>query len=726
MAPEQLEGKEADHRTDIFAFGAVVYEMATGQRAFSGESQASLIGAILKDEPPPMSTLQTMTPPALDYVVKTCLAKDPDDRWQSAGDVGRQVTGIIEGRSRPGFAGPVVTEPERTRWRHALPWVAAIALAVVTGLTAWTLGSAAPPLAIDHVSVQLRADISLGGRRFAALSPDGRQLVYVGEREGTTQLYHRPMNEVDAVPIPNTEGATNPFFSPDGEWVGFQVGETFKKVQLSGRRLETVSETLGASDGGSNTYAAWSSDDTIWFGGGDTGLYQVAATGGVPRLMTTPPGDRGHMHPQPLPGGRGILYTDVRGVATSNAVAVYSLDDDEHRVLTDDGHTPFFLSTGHVVFSRGADLYALPFDIDRLEPLGDPVLVLEGVRGIGRGGGGARGLQWFVGGDGTLVYVPSSGSSDDLRMVWVNQQGDEEPIDAQPGYYQDPRVSPDGSRVLLQKGETNADIWMYDVERRTFEPLTSDPGHDRLPVWTRDGTGVYFASNRDRDDKGEFDIFSRAASIAGSYTPFYADPDRSLSPFSFSRDGRTLLVTGLHLTDEIGFDIGSVPVEGERRWTTLRRPYNEFYPDVSPGGQWLAYISNDSGQRGVYLEPFPNVDGRRWRIEPGLLNDFVWSRDGTQLFYRERRDQGAVFLDQGEVFMMAVSIDPDPASLLPVGAPRELFEDTHFIQDIGRHFDIAPDGRFLMLTDGIDSAAPRYISVVRNWGEALKERVPVN
>ena len=330
MAPEQLEGKDADHRTDIFAFGAVLYEMATGQRAFSGESQASLISAIMSGEPPPMSTLQAMTPPSLDYVVKTCLAKNPDERWQGAGDLSRQVRGIIESGSQPRVAVPVVATPHPAARRGVWPWMAGAALATfVATFSVWTFLAPGPALvARDAFAVVLPPNVELqggGGRNATALSPDGRHLVFEGRRGETTQLYHRPLDQVNALPIPGTEGASRPFFSPDGEWLGFKSGNTLKKVSLAGGASVTIAEL--PAEGQFVTPAGWGPDDTIWIGNDNTGLYQVAAAGGALRLVTTPGAANddvvGHFAPKPLPNGRAILYTASREIGMHLQIALY-------------------------------------------------------------------------------------------------------------------------------------------------------------------------------------------------------------------------------------------------------------------------------------------------------------------------------------------------------------------------------------------------------------------
>ena len=411
----------------------------------------------------------------------------------------------------------------------------------------------------------------------------------------------------------------------------------------------------------------------------------------------------GYTKPQPLPGGIAILYRGFRNNYVSMVIGLYVPATGEHRVLTE-GTDPWFAASGHVVFSRGSDLWALPFDVNRLEALSEPVLVLEGVRGRG---------QVLVGRDGTLVYAPSSGSPDDRHLVWLDRNGNEEMIDAPARPYRRPRISPDGTRVVMMIG---GDIWVHELERGTQVRLTSDPATDVGPIWTPDGGRIVFASDRDRATPGVLDLFWTVADGTGPVESLHVEPQRSIIPQSWSGDGQTLLAQSVHLTERTAFDIGALTVAGERRWVTLLRQFNEFYPEVSPDGRWLAYRSDESGQGAVYIQPYPDLDGK-WPIATGVQSDPVWSPAGRELFYqqRDRRD--------GPIVMTAVSIEPgdDP----PVSVPRALFEDRYFKHNVGRDFDVAPDGRFLMLSQA-NMIPAQQINIIRNWHTELLERAAVD
>ncbi len=442
MAPEQLEGKEADARTDIFAFGAVLYEMVTGRRAFEGKSQASLIGAILKDDPQPMSELQSMSPPALDRVVKKCLAKEPEDRWQGAHDLMDELKWIGEG-------GRAASQAESSVVRRSIPGrlVALLLGAVLAGVAVWSLMRPAP-LPVMRFAINLPTSDEfvpdLGG---LAVSPDGQKLVYVARRSGTSQLYVRPIDEFEATPLPGTEGALGPFFSPDGQWVGFSAGGKLKKVSLTGGPPFTLCD-VGVFFG-----ASWGPDDTIFFSQGFAAseLLRVSAAGGTPEAVTTlDPGEerQGQRWPEILPGGKAVLYTDWPGNLDDASIAVQSLETGERRILGQDGTHPLYVPTGHIVFQRANSLLAMPFDLERLEVAGSPVPVLEDVA-VDFGGAG----QFSLSRDGSLLF--SGTSLPGNKLVWVDRQGVEQPVTEAIRDYFDPRHSPDGQRLAVTISDAN-------------------------------------------------------------------------------------------------------------------------------------------------------------------------------------------------------------------------------------------------------------------------------
>ena len=457
MAPEQLEGKTADARTDIFAFGAVLYEMLTGNKAFEGDSQASLITAIMSSEPRPPSESSPLSPAVLDRVVTQCLTKDPGERLQSAHDVKLQLETIDEWNALP-------RQSLRQGFRPA--WIAAmvVATAVVTGLVVsnGVRRHALPERAATRFTIELPSIDRLGDVSLA-LSPDGTGFVYVGSRDGFPQLFHRAWNGLESEPLQDTDGAVAPFYSPDGTWVGFAANGQLKKVPRAGGPSVVLCEAPGYRGG------SWGPDGTIVFASSGSGLKRVTSAGGVPEPITTLDDERGeidHLRPSFLPNGKAVLFT-VRATKPFNQVAILELETRERRLLMH-GESARYLRTGHLVYvagrlARGArfdeseTLLAVAFDVDGLEATGEPVAVVEGVQGA------TPAYEFFdIGSDGTLVYVPTiQGES---TLVWVDRGGRQTPIEDDPAMYRHPRLGPDATRAAWRS---------HREERSTFGYTTS-------------------------------------------------------------------------------------------------------------------------------------------------------------------------------------------------------------------------------------------------------------
>jgi hypothetical protein len=426
MAPEQLEGKDADARTDIFAFGAVVYEMATRKRAFEGTSQASVISAIMSSDPPPMSSLQPMTPPALDRTIKTCLAKDADSRWQSASDLERELKWVAE--SGPHASSSVPTTATKGFYalgpRATILSVGALFLvAAITGLGTWNL-KPSPTRPVIRTMINLPPGQQLAGLDSGpvlALSPDGAHLGYVARQGGTQQLYLRAMDSIDAKPIPGTEGAVNPFFSPDSQWIGFFAGGKLKKVSVKGGAALTIGDAV--YPGG----ASWGDQGMIAFSPTGVGvLQQVPDAGGTPQPLTRfEKGEASHRWPEFLPGAKAVLFASG-GAISSQKIAVHVLGNDDRRDLIQGGTSPHYASSGHLVYAQAGTLMAMPFDRQRFALTGSAIPAVEGV---------AQSTinvvaQYSFSATGTLVYVSGGVQSAQLRLVWVSRDGAEQPVAA--------------------------------------------------------------------------------------------------------------------------------------------------------------------------------------------------------------------------------------------------------------------------------------------------------
>jgi serine/threonine protein kinase/Tol biopolymer transport system component len=715
MAPEQLEGKEADARTDIFAFGVAVYEMATGKKAFAGKSQASLIAAILEHEPVLMSSLQPMTPPALDRVVKRCLAKDRDDRWQTARDLEVELKWITEGGSQV-----TLTPTAAMKGFHALGrrelilgGGALLLVAAITGITIWNLkpSSSPPPRPVSRLVINLPPGQQLAGLDngpAVALSPDGTHLAYVARQGGTQQLYLRAMDSLDSKPIPGTEGAVTPFFSPDSQWVGFFSAGKLKKVSVSG------GAALMLGDAANPRGASWSSLGMIAFAPATvSALRQVPDAGGATQPLTRlEKGDAFQRWPEFVPGGKAVLFT--AGMSAANfataQVAVQSLGTGERRNLVQGGMNPRYASSGHLVYAQGGTLMALPFDPQRLAVTGAAVPVAEGVLQSPTTGH----AQYSISATGSLVYVSGGAQPAQSKLVWVSRNGVEQPLAAPAHAYFGPRLSPDGQRVAVAITEQETQLWLYDLSKGTLTRLTFEGNANYAPAWTPDGKRIAFESNKE----GPLNLFWQLADGSGGLARLTAS-DYTNAPHSWSPDGQLLAFIEVNPTTGIDIwvlrmsDPSASSGQVRKAQPFLRTPFNEGGARFSPDGRWLAYISDESGRYEVYVQPYPGPGGK-WQISTEGGTEPAWNPNGRELFYRSGNK------------MMAVDIATQPG--FAVGKPRMLFEGQYLpTTTTPPYYDVSPDGqRFLMLKPSEQTqAGPTQINVVLNWFEELKQKVPV-
>ncbi len=715
IAPEQLEGKEADHRTDIFAFGALVYEMATGQRAFSGESQASLIAPILEHEPVPMSTLQQMTPARLDEIVKTCLAKDPNDRWQSAGDLGRQVGWIVRDPSQPGETIEVET-PRRVRGSYGvLPTLAALAVgSIVAGGTVWTVMRSAPPEVTTRSSIDLAPGVQLVPNGFdldLALSPDGTQLVYLGTGEDQTFLYARPFDTLESTPLAGAALAPrNPFFSPDGNWVAYFEGYSLMKVPSRGGPPQTITSVAGAPRG-----ASWGSGDTIIFAtDGPDGLWRVSAQGDdEPELLTVPDSARGeedHRWPEILPGGESVLFTVIAGggAIENGQIAVLSIANGTYETLIPGGSNPRYVPTGHIIYGAEGTLRAVRFDLDHLAVTGDPVAVVAGVNTKGTGA-----ANFGVSPDGSLVYVSGAASGSESAVVWVDRQGRETPVpDIPRGVYSSVRVSPNGSQLALTRlAGGNSDVVVYDFARRNLSRVTTDLAADTFPLWTLDGDRIVFSSHREGPQK----LYIKRADGTGTVEHILTrENTTSLFAWSWSPEGDRLVFSEGPAPGGYNLDLGVLSMDDGTVQPLINTEFRELYAEVSPNGRWVAYVSTRSGQPDVYLDTFPILSNQLLISGQGGREP-IWSQDGRTLFYRSP--------DGRQVFEVPIDTAQNPIA----GNPEKLFEGRFLVASGVRSFDVGPEeGSFVMLSQRTteQGESPPAIIWVQNWFDELQRLVP--
>jgi eukaryotic-like serine/threonine-protein kinase len=703
MAPEQLEGKAVDARTDIFAFGAVVYEMATGKEAFDGKTSASVMAKILEVDPPSMSSLQPMTPPALDRLVKKCLAKEPEKRWQAASDVCDELKWIAAGDALPVAPAKGI----RAFGRRAALFVAVsgFVATVIVALTVWNLRSVpASPVSRSMFALPPGEQLARLDQPAVALSPDGKHMVYVASRGGVQQLYQRSMDSFETRPIPGTEGGTGPFFSPDSQWVAFFAENELRKVSIGGGAPVTLCNAQGTNGG------AWGSNDMIALetgGFGNAHLSVVPAAGGTPQPLTPVDLQKDGVFlqawPDFLPDAKVVLFEAINNPISSaqTQLFLYVLKTGELRVLAQGGMRPRYAASGHLVYAQGGTLMAVPFDVGRLELKGTPVPVVDGVMEfVGNGS-----AQYSFSDNGTLAYIPGANLGTQSKLVWVDRKGAEQTLGAPAHTYAWPRVSPDGTRVVVEIGESGGQLWIYELGRDTLTRLTFDGTGNNNPAWTPDGKRVAFTSGAPGN------VFWESADGSGKAERLTTSPHRQI-PNSWSQDGPTL-----------AFVENNPTVGGQQIWTlragerepklflqSVSHQVRMTAPKFSPDGRWLAYASDESGRFEIYLQPYPEPGGKR-QVSTDGGTEPVWNPKGRELFYRHGDE------------MMAVDVTTQPS--FAAGKPRVLFQGHYMTVASIPDYDVSADGQhFLMLKADEQAQTPAQINVVLNWFEELKQKVP--
>ena len=697
MSPEQAKGRQVDKRADIWAFGVVLYEMLTGRQAFGGTDISETLAAVLMREID-MTALPTDTPASVRRMLRRSVTRDRKNRLADMSMARLEIDEADAAPETPAVAvATSVAQP--ALWQRPVS-VAAIALgaALVASLTVWSLK---PPAAIPIVRmpIPLGADENFTntGRHAVAISPDGTQIVY----SANGGLTLRPVDHLEATPIAGTQGgqgagsAREPFFSPDGQWIGYEAGGQLRKVAISGGAPITLGE--GAFPYG----ASWGADDTILYGRGSDGIWQVSGAGGTPTQLIAVE-DRELAHgPQMLPGSEAVLYTVAGSGWDAAQIVVEQLATGDRTVLIDGGRDGRYLATGHLVYVLNGVLFAVPFDPASRAVTGGPVSLVEGIRDGQENSGAAH---FSVADTGALVYIPGEGSGEQFELVWVDRTGQIEPVGAESRDYGWARVSPDGTRLAVDivSPDGNFDIWVSDLARGTLTRLTFDEARDASPLWSPDGSRVVFLSTRE----GEGGLFWKAADGTGEVERLL-ESTIFVYPYGWTADGRVVV--------ERRGNIGVVTTEGDGTLELLLD--SEFFegnPAISPDGRWIAYRSDESGRSEIYVQPFPDLDGK-WQVSVEGGREPVWAPDGRELFF---------ITAQGQFWATPVETEPTFRPL----TPEALFDLAPFDDPRGRSWDMAPDGaRFIFQrTLGAQVAGETEgLVFVQNWLEELNERVPV-
>jgi Tol biopolymer transport system component len=704
MSPEQVRGQDLDHRSDIFSFGIILYEMLSGQRAFTGEMMADVMSAITRDDPPELTNAKIS--PALDKIVRRCLEKKPEHRFQTASDLGFALSTLTTpsgARLETATAVAAVTEsaPVSTaRWfgNARLAWLAAAVLLLVSLLSlpfAVKSLRQSPPAAPMGVRFTIAAPEKITAITAPELSPDGRHLVFVATTEGKTSLWLRPLGSLTAQPLPGTEGIFGlPIWSPDSRSIGFFAGGELKKLELAGGAPQTLCK-LGA---GSSAFLTgnWNRDGVIFFLG-IGGTFRVPATGGEPERVSNRLGQLGNYRwPVFLPDGRHFLILRLLTQGSSEIHLAALGSQETTRLLAADSQARY--ANGHLFFARAGALLAAPFDAVSLKLTGEPFVVTEKVRV------GGNSIGYFsISENGSLAYDPNV-VTDNHQLTWLDREGQPLGTVGPPGEYFDLRLAPDGKRVAVARRDAQSrsmDIYVIDVARGTSSRLTFDPGDDRFPVWSPDGSRIAWQANRD----GAYQMYQKLASGVGPEELLLKE-DVLIAPGSWSVDNRFLLYT--RRDRKTTNDLWVLPLTGDRQpLLFLQTPFAEFYGRFSPDGRWIAYTSNDQGRNEVYVQTFP-ASGGKWQISNNGGTQSRWRSDGKELYYLS---------NDGKLMVVEVK----PGGSFEASALRALFDLAPSRALGGNGYVLTAAGdRFLFVTEP-EQAASQQFTVVTNWAAEVKK-----
>ncbi len=709
MSPEQLQaqgtGQEIDARSDIFSFGLVLYEMLTGKRAFDGSSPASVIAAIMER---PAPSISGVAPPALDRALKRCLEKDPENRWQSARDLKAELEWIAEGPADGSRAATPIK-------RHGpLPWVVAGVLALVAvGMSMIAYRATRPA----ELKPQVRLDVDLGrdvylsalGGSDIIVSPDGTRIAYLSQNH----LFTRKLDQPGALELPITAGATSPFFSPDGQWIGFVAGGKLRKVSVEGG-----AEILLCDAASSYTGADWGEDGSIIaslrISGG---LSRVSSAGGAPTPVTELEGEeRTHRWPQILPGGKAVLFTAENStVGFDDAkIEVVTLADHGRKTVQRGGTFGRYLAApggkGYLTYVNRGTLFAVPFDAEKLETSGSPVPVLQQVSYSAMFGSAKLSFSRA----GTLVYRSREIDALRLAIQWLDAEGKSQPLLDKPGLFVNPHFSPDGQRLVVANEDTRSGIWIYDIRRDTLSPLTGERNATH-PVWTPDGRYIVYQAS---------DGISFARSDGGSRPEYLIENKDFQYPSAFSPDGKTL---AFYQSGPQGFELWTMPVEREGEKLKAGKPelfqrtnFGNRGANFSPDGRWLAYSSNESGSSQIYVRAFPDKGGH-WQISNDGGTSPIFSRNGKDLFFFNLADDRimvASYSAKGDSF---VGEKPRAWSKQSVGLTLG--------GAVGAQFDVAPDGKRIAVATYAANSTQQdsgHVIFLENFVDELQRKVPLS
>ena len=714
MAPEVLQGVEADARSDIFSFGCVLYEMITGRRAFEGKSQVSVLAAILDKEPEPITTVQPLTPPAVEFVIRTCLAKDPEERFQTARDAALQLRWAATSPATANAAGPPAAA-ERTnrplrRWIFATVGTIGLIVAALAGYWWANPGSDAEPVrAVIEPPEKTTVDTIGDFAGAPVLSPDGKKLLFAAHTANSPRvLWVRPLDSFEAQRLDGTEGAYAPFWSPDGSAIGFFTAGKLNRIPANGGPVTTLAAAPNSRGG------TWLKGDTIVFSPDfQTALSKVSATGGNPEPATKLDTSKHSTHRWPfaLPDGKHFLYLATShsgGSSDQNGIYFASLDGKENKlIVATDGGGEY--ASGYLLYHAGTSLVAQPFDPSSGRLSGAPQPLVNKVRADS----GVWRILFTTSQNGRMVYQTGSSEASGSQLVWKDRSGKEIGVVGPHAAYMDPAISPDGKRVAVSYGDPNREIWVFDTERGTQTRLTffqtsGSAGAKLQPSWSPDGRFIAYQYTRTTNNQLGV-AYSKPANGSGQEKLLVKLDFGSTVYPSWSPDGKYVVYTAIR--GPTGSTIEALPVAGGQAFVVVPAASlqsNILNFRISPNGKWIAYVSNESGQPEIYIAPFPKGDGK-WQVSTQGANTVAWRNDGKELYYSTLA---------GTDYMACVV--KENGNDLVISTPQKMFNANP--SPVGLDFDAAPDGKRFLVNVADNDQTPTTLHLVTNWTADLKKK----
>ena len=704
MSPEQARGEDVDFRTDIWSLGVVLYEMVTGQLPFKEDYEQALIYSIINEAFEPLTALRSRVPMELERIVEKCLAKDPAARYQNANEIPVDLKAIdISSSSFSKITSvPSISTitPRPSRRKRLFSWTLLTVISILAIVSVWRLWVSPPPSSVRRLVINTETELSFWWSSSVVISPDGKNVVFVSQKDGERMLFLRAMDKFESTQIQGTAGASSPFFSPDGQWVGFHADGKLKKVSVFGGVPITLLEN--------NTFfgASWGPDESIYFSSQESGtnghwvLSKISANGGELQVLTHSQDTVAyvrHCWPQVLPGGKAVLFTRIPEDSKNpdeGRIEVLDLESGDRHIILEGGVYARYSPTGHIVAAWSRGLLAAPFDLTKFEVTGPTVPVLEGLF-LDRG----YIPNYMFSDDGSLVFVQGKEATKKRKLLSVNRKGEFQPIVEQLDDFYWPKFSPDETKLVMSIGqEEHAHIWINDFDQGNLSQLTFE-GNNNQAIWTPDGKRITFSSNRN----GHWNLYWQAMDSSG-YAEQLTTGNNKKWPTSWSPDGKVLAFCQDQPDSSLDIWILQMDEEPEPQ-PFLKTQHREHQAMFSPDGLWIAYTSDQSGRDEIYVQSYPNKgatvkisdEGGRWPM---------WHPNGRQLFYRH----------QGK--LMAVSIESKPE--FKIGTPKELFE----LYSRDGYYDLSSKGdRFLLVAEESQPSIT-HLKVVLNWFQELNRQVP--